>query len=82
MAKKAGDSFVTVERLLQALAMEKSAKASDILGKAGVTPQSLNQVINDVRKGRTANSASAEQAYDALEEVRARPDGGRPRRQA
>ena len=66
LAKKAGDSFVTVERLLQALAMEKSAKTSDILGKAGVTPQSLNQVINDVRKGRTANSASAEQAYDAL----------------
>ena len=66
LAKKAGDSFVTVERLLQALAMEKSAKASDILGKAGVTPQSLNQVINDVRKGRTADSASAEQAYDAL----------------
>ena len=66
LAKKAGDSFVTVERLLQALAMEKSAKTSDILGKAGVTPQSLNQVINDVRKGRTADSASAEQAYDAL----------------
>ena len=82
LAKKAGDSFVTVERLLQALAMEKSAKTSDILGKAGVTPQSLNQVINDVRKGRTADSASAEQAYDALEEVRARPDGRRPRRQA
>lgn len=66
LAKKAGDSFVTVERLLQALAMEKSAKTADILGKAGVTAQALNQVINDVRKGRTADSASAEQAYDAL----------------
>jgi ATP-dependent Clp protease ATP-binding subunit ClpB len=66
LAKKAGDSFVTVERLLQALAMEKSAKTSEILAKAGVTPQSLNQAINDVRKGRTADSASAEQAYDAL----------------
>ena len=66
LAKKAGDSFVTVERLLQALAMEKSAKTSEILAKAGVTPQALNQVINDVRKGRTADSASAEQAYDAL----------------
>ncbi|MER9243235.1 ATP-dependent chaperone ClpB [Mesorhizobium sp. M0633] len=66
LAKKASDSFVTVERLLQALAMEKSAKTADILSKAGVTPQALNQVINDVRKGRTADSASAEQGYDAL----------------
>lgn len=66
LAKKAGDSFVTVERLLQALTMEKSAKTADILAKAGVTAQALNQVINDVRKGRTADSASAEQNYDAL----------------
>ena len=66
LAKKAGDSFVTVERLLQALAMEKSAKSSEILAKAGVTPQSLNSAINDLRKGRTADSASAEQGYDAL----------------
>ena len=66
LAKKAGDSFVTVERLLTALAVEKSAKTADILAKAGVTPQALNQVINDVRKGRTADSASAEQSYDAL----------------
>lgn len=66
LAKKADDSFVTVERLLTALAVEKSAKSADILTKAGVTPQALNQVINDVRKGRTADSASAEQGYDAL----------------
>jgi ATP-dependent Clp protease ATP-binding subunit ClpB len=66
MAKKAGDSFVTVERLLQALAMEKSAKSAEILAKAGVTAQALNGAINDIRKGRTADSASAEQAYDAL----------------
>lgn len=66
LAQKAGDSFVTVERLLQALAMEKSAKTSDILAKAGVTPQALNQAINEIRKGRTADSASAEQGYDAL----------------
>ncbi|MBN9038751.1 MAG: ATP-dependent chaperone ClpB [Rhizobiales bacterium] len=66
VAKKAGDSFVTVERLLQALAMEKSAKTADILAKAGVTPTALNAAINDIRKGRTADSASAEQAYDAL----------------
>ncbi|MGB3418421.1 MAG: ATP-dependent chaperone ClpB [Mesorhizobium sp.] len=66
LAKKAGDTFVTVERLLQALAMEKSAKTADILAKAGVTAQALNAAINDIRKGRTADSASAEQAYDAL----------------
>ena len=66
LAKKAGDSFVTVERLLQALAMEKSARTADILAKAGVTPQTLNAAIEDVRKGRTADSASAEQGYDAL----------------
>ncbi|UUP17103.1 ATP-dependent chaperone ClpB [Nitratireductor thuwali] len=66
MAKKAGDSFVTVERLLTALAVEKSAKTADILSKAGVTPTALNQAINDIRKGRTADSASAEQGYDAL----------------
>src|SRR5918994_6238875 len=50
LAKKAGDSFVTVERLLTALAVEKSAKSADILTKAGVTAQALNQVINDIRK--------------------------------
>jgi len=66
VARKAGDSFVTVERLLQALAMEKSAKSADILAKAGVTPVALNQAINEIRKGRTADSASAEQGYDAL----------------
>jgi ATP-dependent Clp protease ATP-binding subunit ClpB len=66
LSDKAGDSFVTVERLLQALAMEKDAATADILAKAGVTPTSLNQAINEMRKGRTADSASAEQGYDAL----------------
>ncbi|QND50705.1 ATP-dependent chaperone ClpB [Phyllobacterium sp. 628] len=66
IAKKAGDSFVTVERLLTALAVEKSAKTSDILSRAGVTAAGLNAVINDIRKGRTADSASAENTYDAL----------------
>ncbi|HEY8276699.1 MAG TPA: ATP-dependent chaperone ClpB, partial [Methyloceanibacter sp.] len=66
MATKAGDSFVTVERVLQALAMAKEADASKILTESGVTPQSLNTTINDLRKGRTADSAGAEQAYDAL----------------
>ncbi|MBB3976693.1 ATP-dependent Clp protease ATP-binding subunit ClpB [Rhizobium azooxidifex] len=65
-AKKAGDSFVTVERLLLALAIEKAAATADILAKAGLTPQALNQVINDLRKGRTADSANAEQGFDAL----------------
>lgn len=65
-AKKAGDSFVTVERLLLALAIEKSAATADILAKAGVTAVKLNQVINDIRKGRTADTASAEQGFDSL----------------
>ncbi|MGN7294784.1 ATP-dependent chaperone ClpB [Rhizobium sp. SAFR-030] len=65
-AKKAGDSFVTVERLLLALAIETSASTSASLKKAGVTAQALNQVINDIRKGRTADSANAEEGFDAL----------------
>ncbi|MCB1494155.1 MAG: ATP-dependent chaperone ClpB [Bauldia sp.] len=65
-AKKAGDSFVTVERLLLALAIEKDAKTAKILADAGVTPQSLNAAIEEIRKGRTADSASAESQYDAL----------------
>ena len=64
--QKAGDSFVTVERLLLALALEKDSEAGKILAKAGVTPQNLNAAINALRKGRTADSASAENAYDAL----------------
>ncbi|MDX3808181.1 ATP-dependent chaperone ClpB [Bosea thiooxidans] len=65
-AEKAGDSFVTVERLLLALAIEKDTEAGKALSKAGVTPQTLNAAIEAIRKGRTADSASAEQAYDAL----------------
>src|SRR5690348_10668686 len=64
--EKAGDSFVTAERLLLALALEKDSEAGKILAKAGVTPQNLNAAINALRKGRTADSASAENAYDAL----------------
>src|SRR6187551_1633783 len=66
IATKAGDSFVTVERVLQALAMAKEAESSRILADAGVTATTLNAAINDLRKGRTADSAGAEQAYDAL----------------
>ena len=65
IADKAGDKFVTVERLLLALAMEQS-DAARVLKDAGVNPTTLNQAINEIRKGRTADSASAEQAYDAL----------------
>ncbi|MBY5763071.1 ATP-dependent chaperone ClpB [Rhizobium leguminosarum] len=65
-AKKAGDSFVTVERLLQALAIESSASTFSTLKNSGVTAQGLNQVINDIRKGRTADSSNAEQGFDSL----------------
>jgi ATP-dependent Clp protease ATP-binding subunit ClpB len=66
IADKAGDSFVTVERLLLAIALEKDSEAGKILARAGVTPQNLNAAIEALRKGRTADSASAENAYDAL----------------
>ncbi|MBN8959998.1 MAG: ATP-dependent chaperone ClpB [Rhizobiales bacterium] len=64
--EKAGDSFVTVERLLLALALDKDSEAGKILAKGGVTAQNLNAAINALRKGRTADSATAENAYDAL----------------
>jgi ATP-dependent Clp protease ATP-binding subunit ClpB len=66
LAQKAGDSFVTVERLLLALAMASGTEAAKALQQAGVKPQGLNQAIEAVRKGRTADTASAEQGYDAL----------------
>ncbi|MCZ8101125.1 MAG: ATP-dependent chaperone ClpB [Alsobacter sp.] len=66
IAQKAGDSYVTVERMLLAIATEKETDAGRILAKAGVTPQSINAAINELRKGRTADNASAENAYDAL----------------
>jgi ATP-dependent Clp protease ATP-binding subunit ClpB len=65
-AEKAGDSFVTVERLLLGLTLEKDGDAGAILRKGGVTPQNLNAAIEALRKGRTADSATAENAYDAL----------------
>jgi ATP-dependent Clp protease ATP-binding subunit ClpB len=65
-AEKAGDSFVTVERLLLGLTLEKDSDAGGILKKGGVTPQNLNAAIEGLRKGRTADSATAENAYDAL----------------
>jgi len=65
IAKKAGDSFVPVERVLMALAMVKSG-AKDALEAGAVSAQKLNSAINDLRKGRTADTASAEEGYDAL----------------
>src|ERR1700724_818149 len=66
IAQKAGDSYVTVERLLLALAMEKSTDAAKILDRAGVTPQILNAAIEDLRKGRTVDNPTADNAYDAM----------------
>src|SRR5947209_2093524 len=65
-ADKAGDSFVTAERLLLGLALDKNGEAGSILNKGGVTAQNLNAAIESLRKGRTADSATAENAYDAL----------------
>jgi len=66
IADKAGDSFVTAERLLLALTMATGTPSAAALSKAGITPQSLNAAIEDVRKGRKADSATAEDSYDAL----------------
>jgi ATP-dependent Clp protease ATP-binding subunit ClpB len=66
LSQKAGDQFVTVEYMLLALALASGTSAADILKKAGVTAQKLNKAIADLRKGRTADTATAEQGYDAL----------------
>jgi ATP-dependent Clp protease ATP-binding subunit ClpB len=65
VAKKAGDSFVPVERLLTALALVNT-RAKDALVAGAVTAQGLNTAINEVRKGRTADSASSEETMEAL----------------
>src|SRR2546421_12693258 len=64
-ADKAGDSFVTVERLLLGLTLEKDSGAGSILRKGGGTPQNLNAAIESLRKGRTADSFTCENACDA-----------------
>ena len=66
LAKKAGDSFVPAERLLTALAVVNT-NARDALTAGHVTAQALNNAINEIRKGRTADSASAEDSYEALQ---------------
>ena len=64
-SKKAGDAFVTTERMLIAVA-DAGGSAAEILKKAGVTVAGLEEAAKTVRKGQTADSASAEDAYDAL----------------
>src|SRR5690606_3130427 len=64
-AKKDGDAFVTTERLLAAIARDGGA-AADVLKKAGATAKALDAAIQNVRKGKTADSANAEEGYDAL----------------
>jgi len=66
IAKKAGDSFVTAERLLLALTMAAGTDAAKALKQSSISPQNLNSSIEGLRKGRTADSPSAEQGYDAL----------------
>ncbi|HLI19896.1 MAG TPA: ATP-dependent chaperone ClpB, partial [Stellaceae bacterium] len=66
VAEKAGDSFVTVERLLLAMALDRNTPAAKALAAAGISAQSLNAAIEQIRKGRKADSASAEEGYDAL----------------
>ena len=80
IADKAGDSFVTVEQLLLALALAQGTPPAKVLSQADVTPQNLNRTISELRKGRKAHTASAEDAYDALEKyardlTRAAADG-------
>ena len=66
IANKAGDGFVTVERLLLALSLATGTAAARILGDAKLEPEGLNRAINDLRKGARADSATAENQYDAL----------------
>ena len=66
IAKKAGDDYVTVERMLLALSLARDTKSAEILKSAGLTAQNLNAAINEIRKGRTASSSSAEDSYEAL----------------
>ncbi|NBR30769.1 MAG: ATP-dependent chaperone ClpB [Sphingomonadaceae bacterium] len=66
IAAKAGDSFVTVERLLLALTLSGTTEAGKALTKAGLKAETLNAAINELRKGKTADTASAEDRYDAL----------------
>ncbi|QQG35596.1 MAG: ATP-dependent chaperone ClpB [Micavibrio aeruginosavorus] len=66
LSEKSGDKFVSGDRILQAMNLLRGSHVEEILTDSGVTPQGLNQAINDRRKGRTADSATAEGQFDAL----------------
>ena len=66
LAEKAGDKFVTAERILQAMIMAKKTDVAGHIEASGLTDAALNQAINDMRKGRTADTATAEDQFDAL----------------
>ena len=66
VAQKAGDSYVTVERMLLALVLSSTTAAGKALAEAGVRAEALNGAINQLRGGRSADTASAEDRYDAL----------------
>ena len=66
LASKAGDSFVSVQRMLQALALGTTNAAGQALKTAGVDPKALEAAIQEVTGGRSADSAGAENAYDAM----------------
>jgi ATP-dependent Clp protease ATP-binding subunit ClpB len=66
LAEKAGDKYVTAERFIQAMLMAKKTDIAGYLEGAGLSDKSLNQAINDIRKGRTADSATADDQFDAL----------------
>ena len=67
IAEKAGDSYVTAEFILLALALAQGTDAATVMADAGVSPQDLNSAISDIRKGRKADSTTAEDSYDSLE---------------
>ena len=67
IAEKSGDSYVTVERLLLAAVLAKNTDIGKALAKAGLTAEALNTAINDLRGGRTAQTAGAEDSYEAME---------------
>ena len=66
LAEQAGDSYVTVERILQAIAQSADTKAYEIMKSCNLNPVALNQAINDMRKGRVADSENAEDNFEAL----------------
>lgn len=66
LAEKSGDTYITSERILQAMTMAKATHIAEILQDAKIDPARLNQVVNDMRKGRTADTATAEDQFEAL----------------